>query len=134
MKTIKLMIPVMLLMVVSFSVNGQNNEKKNNVYFEEVDEMPEYPGGKEGLFKFISENVQYPEKAKKETVTGKVFVSFVIDKDGSVTDVKIARSVNPELDDEAVRVVKKLKKWTPGKKDGEVVKVGFTMPIKFALG
>ena len=134
MKTIKLMIPVMLLMVVSFSVNGQNNEKKNNVYFEEVDEMPEYPGGKEGLFKFISENVQYPEKAKKEAITGKVFVSFVIDKDGSVTDVKIARSVNPELDDEAVRVVKKLKKWTPGKKDGEVVKVGFTMPIKFALG
>ncbi|MFW5832307.1 MAG: energy transducer TonB [Prolixibacteraceae bacterium] len=133
MKTVKLMIPVALLMVVSFSISAQNNENKNKVYFEEVDEMPEYPGGKEALFKFISENVQYPENAKKEGVTGKVYVSFVVDKNGSVSDVEIARGVDSELDKEAVRVLKKLEKWKPGKKDGELVKVGFTMPIHFAL-
>lgn len=133
MKTIKLMIPVLLLMVVSFTINAQNNENKNKVYFEEVDEMPEYPGGKKAMFKFISENVQYPENAKKEGVTGKVFISFVVDKDGNVTDVQIARGVDSDLNKEAVRVVKKLEKWKPGKKDGELVKVGFTMPIQFVL-
>jgi len=133
MKTIKLMIPVMLLMVVNFTINAQNDENKNKVYFEEVDVMPEYPGGKDALFKFISENVQYPENAKKEGITGKVYVSFVVDKDGSVNDVGIARGVDSELDKEALRVIKKLKNWKPGKKEGELVKVGFTLPIKFAL-
>jgi len=124
---------LMLFCVSVFSVNAQEEQEKKGDVFMVVEEMPEYPGGIEGLKNYIQKNVQYPEQAKKNKVEGKVFVSFVIDNKGNVTDAKVVRAVNPELDKEALRVVKGMKKWTPGKQKGKTVKVQYTIPIQFAL-
>ncbi len=126
---------VIVLFFLSAGLIGQaqdKEQKKDGVFFE-VEEMPEYPGGYDGLKNFIVENVKYPEKAKKDKVEGKVFVSFVVDEKGSVTDAKVVRGVDSELDKEALRVINKMEKWTPGKEKGEPVKVQYTVPIQFAL-
>lgn len=133
MKSIGIMLQmVILILVFSLSGNGQNEQQKDKVYYE-VEEMPVYPGGKDGLRKFIMENVQYPENAKKNGTTGKVFVSFVVDKTGAATNAKIERGVDADLDKEALRVINALDNWKPGKIDGKNVNVGFTLPIMFAL-
>ena len=95
--------------------------------------MPEFPGGDAGLMKYIQNNVKYPPIAKEYNITGKVFVSFIVDKSGSVSDVKIARGVDKSLDAEALRVVKSLPKYKPGKQRGKAVRVMFTIPINFTL-
>ncbi len=126
---------LILIMVAfcAFTANAQEKEKKNGDVYTEVEEMPEYPGGMEGLRNFLVENVTYPEKAKKNKITGKVYVSFVIDKNGAVTNTQIAKGVDPDLDKEAIRVVRLMEKWTPGKQDGKAVNVQLTLPIQFAL-
>jgi protein TonB len=102
--------------------------------YKEVDEMPVFPEGDNGLLKFIAENTRYPEDAKKNGVTGKVIVKFVIGKDCSVSNVAIVKGVDPSLDSEAVRVVSSLPKFEkPAKKNGETVSVQFMVPITFAL-
>lgn len=98
-----------------------------------VEEMPEYPGGVQALRNFLAATVKYPEEAVKKGIQGKVYVTFVVNKDGSVSDVKIARGVDPSLDAEALRVVKLLTNWKPGRQKGEDVRVSYTVPIKFAL-
>ena len=98
-----------------------------------VEQMPIFPGGDEALRNFVTNNVQYPEEASKKGIFGRVFVSFVIAKDGSVQDVKVARAINPLLDAEAIRVVKSMPKWTPGQHRGKPVKVSYTIPINFSL-
>lgn len=99
--------------------------------FEQVEVKPEFPNGNEGLGKFLSENIKYPKKALKNGVSGKVFVQFVIDKTGKVTNVVAVRGVEKSLDKEAVRVIKSMPKWKPGMKDGQPVKVKYTIPINF---
>lgn len=101
--------------------------------FEEVEEMPEFPGGQNALFQFITSNVVYPEEAMKNDIQGKVYVSFVITKEGKVDNVEIAKSVALDLDAEAKRVIEILPDWTPGKIDGKNVNVAFTIPINFQL-
>lgn len=108
-------------------------EEEEVVNFYVIEEKPEYPGGEEALLKYIADNTKYPEIAKENNIQGKVFVEFVIQKDGSVGDVKILRGVDPYLDAEAVRVVKSLPKWSPGKQRGKAVKVSFQVPINFKL-
>ena len=98
-----------------------------------VENMPEFQGGDLGLMKFIQENVKYPEKAREYNITGKVFVSFIVDKQGNVTNVKIVRGVDKNLDAEAKRVVSSLPKYKPGKQRGKPVRVMFTIPINFTL-
>lgn len=95
--------------------------------------MPEYPGGEKAIRKDISETVKYPDEAKKKGISGKVYVSFVVDENGKVKDAKIARGVDPMLDKESLRVVNDLKTWVPGKEKGKAVKVVYTVPINFAL-
>ena len=95
--------------------------------------MPEFPGGKEALMKFISENVKYPKEAEEKGLQGRVVVRYVIEKDGSISEVEIAKSVNEYLDAEAIRVVNAMPKWIPGKQKGEPVRVKFTIPITFRL-
>lgn len=107
--------------------------KKNGDVYMIVEEMPVYPGGDSALRKYIAENVNYPEVAKKNGIQGKVYVTFVVDVDGSSTAVKIARGVDPSLDKEALRVVSSMPTWAPGKQDGKAVKVAYTVPINFAL-
>lgn len=112
----------------------QETESDEVVNFYVIENKPEFPvGGVEGLNKWISQNVKYPEIAKENGVTGKVFVQFVIDKDGKVTNVEVVRSVDPYLDKEAVRVVKSMPDWKPGSQRGKPVKVSFNIPINFKL-
>ena len=108
------------------------SQSKDSIYnTDALEVMPEFPGGNEAMVKFLQENVVYPEKAKKKGISGKTFVSFVIEKDGSITDVKVARGFDKSCDAEAVRVVKSMPKWTPGKAKGQPVRVNFTMPFVF---
>ena len=94
---------------------------------------PSYPGGDEARIKFLQENMKYPEEAKELGVQGKVFVTFVVEVDGSITDVKVLRGIGSGCDDEAVRVVKSMPKWIPGKQRGVPVRVQFNLPINFKL-
>ena len=99
-----------------------------------VEEMPEFPGGELELHKFIAENVRYPEDAKEQKKAGKVFVGFVIDKEGFVRDVELRRGIDCEsINNEALRVVKMLPQWKPGKQSGQNVPVSFVVPINFQL-
>ncbi|WP_418822310.1 M56 family metallopeptidase [Phocaeicola plebeius] len=98
-----------------------------------VEQMPEYPGGMKEMLKFLQENVKYPENAMKNNVQGRVIVQFVIEKDGTPTEFKVARSVDPDLDAEALRVLQTMPKWKPGMQRGEVVRVKFTVPVSFKL-
>jgi protein TonB len=107
--------------------------KKNQKVFDIVEQMPEYPGGQAALFEFISKNVKYPEDAVKKKVEGKVFVTFVVDTDGKITDVSLLRKVFPSLDAEAIRVISAMPNWIPGKQKGQVVRVKYTVPIMFRL-
>ena len=108
-------------------------EEDDDEFFMVVENMPIFPGGDLGLMKYIQKNVKYPAIAKEYNITGKVFVSFIVDKSGSVTNVKIVRGVDKNLDAEAVRVVKSLPKYKPGKQRGKAVRVMFTIPINFTL-
>ena len=103
------------------------------VKFIEVEEKPEFPGGEAELYKFISKKIRYPEKAMKKKIQGTVWIQFIIEKDGSVTNAKVIRSVNPDLDNEALRAIKSMPKWKPGKNKGQLVRVIYELPIKFNL-
>jgi protein TonB len=98
-----------------------------------VEQMPQFPGGDEALLKYLATSVKYPVIAQENGIQGRVFVSFVIDKNGEVTNVRVARPFDPNLDKEAVRVVQSMPKWTPGKQRGKAVKVSYNVPINFVL-
>ena len=108
-------------------------EEDDEEFFMVVENMPEFPGGDLGLMKFIQKNVRYPAIAKEYNITGKVYVSFIVDKSGAVTNVKVVRGVDKNLDAEAVRVVNSLPKYKPGKQRGKPARVMFTIPINFTL-
>ena len=101
--------------------------------YEVCEQMPIFPGGDAAMMKYLSENVKYPALAIKAQEQGRVVVSFTVEKDGAISDVKVARSVTPSLDAEAVRVVKAMPKWTPGKQDGQLVSVRYNVPVSFKL-
>lgn len=102
-------------------------------YFIIVEEMPQFPGGDRALLKFIGQNVNYPEIAKQNSIQGKVFINFIINKKGYVEQVKVIRSVDPLLDKEAMRVINLLPKWKAGKQRGKAVNVAYNVPINFQL-
>ena len=101
--------------------------------YEVCEQMPIFPGGDAAMMKYLSENVKYPALAIKAQEQGRVVVSFTVEKDGAITNVKVSRSVTPSLDAEAVRVVKAMPKWTPGKQDGQLVRVRYNVPVSFKL-
>lgn len=98
-----------------------------------VEQMPEFPGGMKELLKFLQDNLKYPENAMKNNVQGRVIVQFVVEKDGTLTEFKVARSVDPDLDAEALRVLQTMPKWKPGMQRGKIVRVKFTVPVSFKL-
>lgn len=98
-----------------------------------AEQMPEYPGGMKEMLKFLQENVKYPENAMKNNVQGRVIVQFVVEKDGTPTEFKVLRSVDPDLDAEALRVLQTMPKWKPGMQRGKIVRVKFTVPVSFKL-
>ena len=101
--------------------------------FDVVEEMPSFPGGNGALMSYLYSNTKYPVVAQENGVQGRVIISFVVERDGSISDVKVARSVDPSLDREAQRVVKSMPRWTPGKQNGQTVRVKYTVPVVFRL-
>ncbi|MCK9220160.1 MAG: TonB family protein [Bacteroidales bacterium] len=101
--------------------------------FTVVEEQPGYPGGDEARIGFLKQNIKYPDEAKELGIQGKVFVTFVVEADGSITDVRVLRGIGGGCDAEAIRVVKSMPRWVPGKQRGVPVRVQFTLPIKFTL-
>ena len=104
-----------------------------NEVFMVVEKMPEYPGGQEAMMKFLMNNVKYPTDAVKDNIQGRVILQFVVNQDGSVSDVVVVRGVSSSLDAEAIRVIKAMPKWIPGTQKGKAVRVKYTMPINFKL-
>lgn len=101
--------------------------------FDVVEQMPQFPGGDAALFEYLSKNIKYPTIAEENGVQGRVIVTFVVERDGSITDVKVVKSVDPSLDKEAARVVKSMPHWIPGKQNGSAVRVKYTVPVTFRL-
>ena len=101
--------------------------------FDVVEEMPEFPGGAAKLYEYLGKNIKYPEMAKENGIQGKVFVKFTVMSDGKIKNVEVVRGVHKTLDNEALKVVKEMPKWTPGKQRGKAVNCNFTIPIKFKI-
>ncbi|MEN6453649.1 MAG: energy transducer TonB [Prolixibacteraceae bacterium] len=114
-------------------IKQEEEKAEDSQVFFIVEDMPEFPGGELALRKFIANAIKYPVIAQENGIQGKVYVNFVVDKDGSITNAKIARGVDPSLDKEALRVVNSLPKWKPGMQRGKPVKVSYTVPISFVL-
>jgi periplasmic protein TonB len=114
-------------------ISAEEEEEETAEVFFIVEDMPEFPGGELALRSYIASHVKYPVIAQENGIQGKVYVTFVVSKDGSVTNAGIARGVDPSLDKEAIRVVNALPKWKPGKQRGKTVNVSYTVPINFVL-
>ena len=106
---------------------------EDNKIFEVVEQSPSFPGGDGALMSWLSKNIKYPSMAAEISVQGRVIVQFVVEKDGSITDVQIAKSVDPSLDKEAARVIKSMPHWIAGRQNGSPVRVRFTIPVTFKL-
>ncbi len=112
---------------------AQVQEEEDNVVFQVVETMPSFPNGDQALFKFLGENVKYPVIAQENGIQGRVICQFVVNRDGSIVDVEVVRPVDPSLDKEAIRVIKSMPKWSPGKQRGKPVRVKYTLPVNFKL-
>ena len=125
----------MMAVLCLMTANAQKtvvSQSKQNVY-DVVEQMPEFPGGMPAMIEFLQTNLNYPKDAKKQKVGGRVLVMFVVETDGSMSNVRVAKKIFPSLDAEALRVVKAMPKWNPGKEKGKPVRVNFTLPIVFSL-
>ena len=119
--------------MVGLLKEGRSSKANANGVFDVVDEMPQFPGGASKLFEFIAQNVKYPKEAENAGIQGRVIATFVVEKDGSISEAKVMKSVNPLLDTEALRVINAMPNWTPGKQRGEAVRVKYTVPVSFHL-
>jgi len=120
----------------SAKTTENNNLKENKIekeVFLVVEEAPEFPGGKDALMKFLSDSIRYPKLARNSKIQGFVYVSFIVEPDGSVSNVKVLRGIGGGCDEEAVRVVQSMPKWKPGTQRGETVRVQYSLPIRFVL-
>lgn len=123
----------MMAILSLMTANAQKtvvSQSKQNVY-DVVEQMPEFPGGMPAMIEFLQTNLKYPSDAKKQNVGGRVLVMFVVETDGTISNVRVAKNVFPSLDAEAVRVVKAMPKWNPGKEKGKPVRVNFSLPIVY---
>lgn len=114
-------------------VEEKKEEDVTTKIFKTVEQMPSYPGGNGALMQWLAKNMTYPAVAAENGIQGRVIVGFVVERDGSVTDVKVLRGVDPALDNEAVSVVKRMPKWIPGKQNGQAVRVSYNVPVTFKL-
>ena len=108
-------------------------KEEENKVFDVVEQMPSFPGGNSALMQFLSKNIKYPVVAEENGIQGRVVCTFVVERDGRVTDVRVVKSVDPSLDKEAVRVVSSMPAWIPGKQNGSAVRVKYTLPVTFRL-
>ena len=108
-------------------------EEATDEIFVVVEKQPEFPGGTTALMKFLGDNIKYPVIAQENGIQGRVITNFVVERDGSISDVQVVRGQDPSLDKEAVRVIKTMPRWTPGQQRGKPVRVRFTLPVVFRL-
>jgi TonB family protein len=118
---------------ISQKTQSVNSEVDANGAYNVVEEMPEFPGGNNELMKYLTSSIKYPAEAVESAFQGRVVVSFIVNKDGSISDIKVLRGVASALDKEAIRVVSAMPKWIPGKMKGEAVRVKYTLPVTFKL-
>ena len=111
----------------------ESDDSNPNKVYDVVDEMPKFPGGTGALFEYLARNVRYPAEAEKAGIQGRVIVSFVVEKDGRVSNAKTIKAIHPALDAEALRLINGMPKWTPGKKNGEAARVQYVTPVTFRL-
>ncbi len=111
----------------------QEEEVVEEQIFTVVENDPEFPGGMDALYKYLGQNIKYPQLARDNGITGKVYVTFVVEKDGSIANPKVLRDIGGGCGQEAIRVVKSMPKWTPGKQRGKAVRVQFNLPVNFSL-
>ena len=121
------------IVTVEGEVEAPAQESPADDAFDVVEQMPEYPGGPKALMEFLNNNVQYPAEAEKAGIQGRVIATFVVEKDGSISNAKVVKSVDPLLDAEAIRVISAMPNWIPGKQNGKVVRVKYTVPLSFHL-
>ena len=114
-------------------VEVEEEDVSEQEIFQIVEEMPAYPGGEQKLMEYVAKNIKYPQIARETGIQGRVFVSFVVEPDGSVSNVKVLRGIGGGCDEEAMRVVKSLPKWKPGKQRGKAVRVSYMLPVNFKL-
>ena len=131
----KLLLMSLMAIFCLSTVSAQKTvvSKKNQKVFDVVEQMPEFPGGIAAMLEYLMQNVKYPEDAEKQKVEGRVIANFVVETDGSISDVKVFKQVFPSLDAEAIRVLEAMPKWTPGKQNGKPVRVKYTVPVNFKL-
>lgn len=132
---------ITMLFCMCMTINAQGlktsdmkvEKKVEDKVFDIVEEMPSFPGGQGAMNSYIGNNLQYPERAQKNGIQGRVIIKFVVEKDGSISNVEVNRSVDPDLDNEAMRVIKSMPKWNPGKQNGTEVRVYYNLPMTFRL-
>ena len=113
--------------------NVEAEKKVEDKVFDAVEQQPSFPGGEGAMFSYISNNLQYPEKAQKNGIQGRVVVKFIVEKDGSISNVEVNRSVDTDLDNEVIRVIKSMPKWNPAKQNGTEVRAYYYVPVAFRL-
>ena len=122
-----------VIVVTTKRTKGDSTDQHKEEVFVVVEDQPEFPGGNEAMIEFLSNNIKYPAEATEKGIEGRVIVNYVVEKDGSISEVQIVRGVDPMLDSEAIRVVESMPNWKPGKQRGKEVRVRFTLPIIFKL-
>jgi protein TonB len=129
----KLLFLSAFLCTLSFGAFAQSEVSVDDEVFVVVEEQAEFPGGLDSMYAYIVKNLKYPELAKEKGIEGRVFVNFIIEKDGSISNVKILRGIGGGCEEAAVEMVKNMPKWKPGKQRGKPVRFQFVLPIKFEL-
>jgi protein TonB len=119
--------------VFAVTISFAQNENKTKQVFEQVDQIPEYPGGMPAMFEFIGKNLKYPKEAIQNKIQGKVVIKLIIEEDGSISETAIVKSLGYGCDQEVSRVVKAMPRWAPGKKGNQLVRTAFELPVMFAL-
>ena len=131
------LVATLSVLAILFTVNttavAQNKKAANDKVYEKAEVMPEFPGGEQAMMDFVANNVKYPKEAMEKEISGRVLVSFVVEKDGSINEAEVVKGIGGGCDEEAVRVVKAMPKWKPGKDKGKAVRVSFMLPIVFKL-
>ena len=124
----RILLCLMMATLMTLSAEAQTDK-----VYDRVEVMPEFPGGMQGLFEYMQNNVNYPKEAKNQKIEGRVIVSFIVEKDGSISDVHPLTAVHPLLDKEAMRLVNEIPRWKPGTEKGKAVRVSFALPVSFKL-
>ena len=127
-----LMMPITTIQAETATATVSLQQKKNKVY-DQPEVLPEFPGGMQKLMEYLRTSVKYPSEAQKKSIQGRVLVQFIVEKNGTISHLEISKATHPLLDNEALRVVESMPKWTPGKVKGKAVRTSMTLPISFKL-